>query len=140
MTFFADWKNSAKYPALILFYMNGCFFVGSIGFLAQFSTGAREDITCRKDGTMRLGEPSEGENLSCVIVFVIVYYFIIAGCIWFVNLSLAWHLSFRALGTPKEVLRDLTAYMHIAAWTIPLVMVVIILATNEVRWKNKLHI
>ncbi|XP_035689838.1 smoothened homolog [Branchiostoma floridae] len=56
-TFLVDWKNSSRYPALILFYINGCFFVGSIGWLAQFSEGARDDIVCRSDGTMRIAEP-----------------------------------------------------------------------------------
>ena len=57
-TFLADWKNSNRYPAVILFYINACFFVGSIGWLAQFLDGAREEIVCKSDNTMRLGEPS----------------------------------------------------------------------------------
>lgn len=58
MTFLADWKNSNRYPAVILFYINACFFVGSIGWLAQFLDGARKEIVCKSDNTMRLGEPS----------------------------------------------------------------------------------
>lgn len=54
----ADWRNSNRYPAVILFYVNACFFVGSIGWLAQFMDGARREIVCRADGTMRLGEPT----------------------------------------------------------------------------------
>lgn len=57
-TFLADWKNSNRYPAVILFYINACFFVGSIGWLAQFLDGARKEIVCKSDNTMRLGEPS----------------------------------------------------------------------------------
>ncbi len=57
-TFLADWKNSNRYPAVILFYVNACFFIGSIGWLAQFMDGARKEIVCKSDDTMRLGEPS----------------------------------------------------------------------------------
>lgn len=57
-TFLADWKNSNRYPAVILFYINACFFIGSIGWLAQFMDGARKEIVCKSDNTMRLGEPS----------------------------------------------------------------------------------
>ncbi|XP_070533789.1 protein smoothened-like [Ptychodera flava] len=133
-TFFADWKNSNKYPALILFYMNGCFFVGSIGWLAQFTEGARDDIVCRKDGTLRLAEPSKGENLSCVIIFIIVYYFLMAGVSWFVMLTYAWHLSFRNLGASKgdDALQGKISYFHIISWSLPLVLVIIILAVGEV--------
>lgn len=63
-TFVADWRNSNRYPAVILFYINACFFVGSIGWLAQFMDGARDEIVCRADGTMRLGEPTYVSPLS----------------------------------------------------------------------------
>lgn len=41
-------------------------------WLVQFGIGSREDIVCSKDGTRRQGEPSAEENLSCVVVFVLV--------------------------------------------------------------------
>jgi hypothetical protein len=41
---------------------------------------------------------SAGENLSCVIVFVLVYYFIMAALVWFAILTYTWHISFQALG------------------------------------------
>nr|UYR58210.1 smoothened precursor [Eupentacta fraudatrix] len=131
-TFIADWKNSSRYPAVILFYMNGCFFMASIGFLAQFPPNAREDIVCRTDETMRIGEPSEDVGYSCVTIFVIVYYFIMAGVFWFVILSYAWHISFRALGTPVDALQGKTGYFHIVSWVFPFIFIVIILACNQV--------
>lgn len=41
-------------------------------WLIQFGVGSRDDIVCSKDGTSRQGEPSAEENLSCVVVFVLV--------------------------------------------------------------------
>lgn len=98
-TFMVDWKSANKYPALVIFYINCCFLVSCIGWLAQFyGPDSRDDIVCRKDGTLRKSEPSAGENLSCPIVFVLVYYFLMAGIVWFVILTYAWHMSFQALG------------------------------------------
>lgn len=57
MTFFIDWRSANKYPALVIFYINCCFLVSCIGWLAQFIPGAREGIVCRKDGTLRMSEP-----------------------------------------------------------------------------------
>ncbi|XP_063304391.1 protein smoothened [Pelobates fuscus] len=131
-TFVSDWKNSNRYPAVILFYVNACFFVGSIGWLAQFMDGAREDIVCRGDGTMRLGEPTSNETLSCVIIFVIVYYSMMSGVIWFVMLTYAWHTSFRALGTTHQPLSGKTSYFHLVTWSIPFVLTVAILAVAQV--------
>ncbi|KFQ38225.1 hypothetical protein N332_01545, partial [Mesitornis unicolor] len=125
-TFVADWRNSNRYPAVILFYVNACFFVGSIGWLAQFMDGARDEIVCRADGTMRLGEPTSNETLSCVIIFVIVYYSLMSGVIWFVMLTYAWHTSFKALGTTYQPLLGKTSYFHLITWSIPFVLTVAI--------------
>lgn len=131
-TFVSDWKNSNRYPAVILFYVNACFFVGSIGWLAQFMDGARGEIVCRADGTMRLGEPTSNETLSCVIIFVIVYYSLMSGVIWFVMLTYAWHASFKALGTTYQPLSGRTSYFHLVTWSIPFVLTVAILAVAQV--------
>ncbi|XP_044286467.1 smoothened homolog [Varanus komodoensis] len=131
-TFVADWKNSNRYPAVILFYVNACFFMGSIGWLAQFMDGARREIVCRADGTMRLGEPTSNETLSCVIIFVIVYYSLMSGVIWFVMLTYAWHTSFKALGTTYQPLVGKTSYFHLVTWSIPFVLTVAILAVAQV--------
>ncbi|XP_041110893.1 smoothened homolog [Polyodon spathula] len=131
-TFVADWKNSNRYPAVILFYVNACFFIGSIGWLAQFMDGARGEIVCKADGTMRLGEPTSTETLSCVIIFVIVYYSLMSGVIWFVILTYAWHTSFKALGTTYQPLAGKTSYFHLVTWSIPFVLTVAILAMAEV--------
>ncbi|XP_077356502.1 protein smoothened [Festucalex cinctus] len=131
-TFLADWKNSNRYPAVILFYINACFFVGSIGWLAQFLDGARDEIVCKSDNTMRLGEPSSSETLSCVTIFIIVYYSLMSGVIWFVMLTYAWHTSFKALGTTQQPLTGRTSYFHMVTWSIPFVLTVAILAIAEV--------
>ncbi|XP_053319493.1 smoothened homolog [Spea bombifrons] len=131
-TFLSDWKNSNRYPAVILFYVNACFFMGSIGWLAQFMDGARKEIVCRGDGTMRLGEPTSNETLSCVIIFVIVYYSMMSGVIWFVMLTYAWHTSFKALGTTHQPLSGKTSYFHLVTWSIPFVLTVAILAVAQV--------
>lgn len=60
LTFIIDWKTASRYPALILFFINACFFLGSIGWMAQFSGNARTDIVCKTDGTVRKGEPELG--------------------------------------------------------------------------------
>uniref|UniRef100_A0A4W3JHJ9 Protein smoothened n=1 Tax=Callorhinchus milii TaxID=7868 RepID=A0A4W3JHJ9_CALMI len=131
-TFVADWKNSNRYPAVILFYVNACFFIGSIGWLAQFMDGARKEIVCKADGTMRLGEPTSNETLSCVIIFVIVYYSLMSGVIWFVMLTYAWHMSFKALGTTYQPLSGKTSYFHLVTWSIPFILTVTILALAQV--------
>ncbi|XP_072744512.1 protein smoothened isoform X1 [Anoplolepis gracilipes] len=131
VTFLIDWRSANKYPALVIFYINGCFLVSCIGWLVQFTPSGREVIICRKDGTLRMREPS-GENLSCVVVFVLVYYFLIAAMVWFVILTYAWHMSFRALGTIQDRINKKSAYFHLIAWCVPLVLTVAIMALGRI--------
>ncbi|XP_070156098.1 protein smoothened isoform X4 [Polyergus mexicanus] len=131
ITFLIDWRSANKYPALVIFYINGCFLVSCIGWLVQFTPSGREVIICRKDGTLRMREPS-GENLSCVVVFVLVYYFLMAAMVWFVILTYAWHMSFRALGTIQDRINKKSAYFHLIAWCVPLVLTVAIMALGRI--------
>ncbi|XP_076056128.1 smoothened, frizzled class receptor isoform X2 [Oratosquilla oratoria] len=135
ITYLIDWKSASKYPALIIFYINGCLLVASIGFMVQFQAGAREDITCRKDGTLRQAEPSSGENLSCVAVFICIYYFMIACGMWVIVLTYCWHTSFKSLaaGESHEELERRAAYFHLIAWSLPLVLTITLMALAEVR-------
>nr|XP_013798618.1 PREDICTED: smoothened homolog [Apteryx mantelli mantelli] len=104
----------------------------SITIFCTFFTLARDEIVCRADGTMRLGEPTSNETLSCVIIFVIVYYSLMSGVIWFVMLTYAWHTSFKALGTTYQPLVGKTSYFHLITWSIPFVLTVAILAVAQV--------
>ncbi|NXE71515.1 SMO protein, partial [Calcarius ornatus] len=70
--------------------------------------------------------------LSCVIIFVIVYYSLMSGVIWFVMLTYAWHTSFKALGTTYQPLLGKTSYFHLITWSIPFVLTVAILAVAQV--------
>ncbi|KZC04568.1 PREDICTED: protein smoothened [Dufourea novaeangliae] len=131
VTFLIDWRSANKYPALVIFYINCCFMVSCIGWLAQFMSGSREVIVCRKDGTLRMSEPS-GENLMCVVVFVLVYYSLTAAMVWFVILTYAWHMSFQALGKIQDRIDKKGAYFHLIAWCLPLVLTVTIMALGEI--------
>lgn len=55
-----------------------------------------------------------------------------AGCVWFVMLAFAWYLTFRALGTQRDDLKNKTSYFHIASWCVPLVLTIVCLSVSEV--------
>ncbi|XP_017856969.1 PREDICTED: protein smoothened isoform X1 [Drosophila arizonae] len=129
-TFLIDWQNANKYPAVIVFYINLCFLISCFGWLVQFTSGSREDIVCRKDGTLRHSEPAAGENLSCVVIFVLVYYFLTACMVWFVFLTYAWH--WRAMGHVQDRIDKKGSYFHLVAWSLPLVLTITTMALSEV--------
>lgn len=73
-----------------------------------------------------------GENLSCVVVFILVYYSLMAAMVWFVILTYSWHMSFQALGKIKDRIDKKSAYFHLIAWCLPLVLTVTIMALGEI--------
>lgn len=70
----------------------------------QFLPGHRENIVCRRDGTLRHSEPSAGENLACIIPFILIYYFLIAANIWFSIFTYAWYLQTKDRGMASIIL------------------------------------
>ncbi|XP_033228308.1 protein smoothened-like [Belonocnema kinseyi] len=131
LTFMVDWRSSNKYPAVVIFYINCCFMISCIGWLIQFTPGSREIIVCTKDGTLRRSEPSAG-NLSCVVVFVLVYYSMVAAMVWFVILTYAWHMNFQALHKIQDKIDKKAPYLHLMAWCLPLMLTVTIMALGEI--------
>lgn len=132
LTFIVDWHNGNKYPALIIFYINLCFMMSCLGFLSQFLPAGREDIVCRRDNTLKNSEPSGGENLSCIVVFILVYYFLTAAMCWFVIFTYAWHMSFKAIGKIQERIDKKASYFHLIAWSLPLILTITIIALSEI--------
>nr|XP_039263187.1 smoothened homolog [Styela clava] len=133
LSFFIDWKNSSRYPARIIFYINVCFFLCTFGWLAQFFQDSRNEIVCRKDGTVRLGEPvGHDESPSCVIIFTFVYFFVMAGVAWFVVLSYSWKAMFQALGKSSEPLKGKTLHFHLFAWSIAFALLIASLSVSQI--------
>eukprot|EP00794_Sanderia_malayensis_P011959 gene11959-13196_t len=132
-TFAIDWKAQSKYPAKIIFYMNFCFLMSSLGWLLQFLGDTHNKIVCRSDGTPRSGEPGSQSGYGwCLVSFLLVYCFSFSGTLWFVMLSYAWHSSFRTLGSTKDKLVGKTAYFHVLSWMIPASCTIAILILEEV--------
>lgn len=57
VTFMISWKAANRYPAVIIFYINVCLAIVSFGWMIQFFPGAREEVVCSYDGTIRRKQP-----------------------------------------------------------------------------------
>jgi smoothened protein len=99
----------------------------------QFLGGAREEIVCHSDKTIRLGEPSGHIDAApCVIIFLLVYYFLMASAVWFAILAMSWDICFHSLTVPSDFFSGKTHYLHAIAWTLPLIKTIAILILREV--------
>ena len=69
----------------------------------------------------------------CLVTFFLVYYFSLAGTLWFVMLAYAWNVSFKSLGSTQSRLAGKTQYFHIVAWMTPVILTIVVLISEEVR-------
>jgi hypothetical protein len=55
-----------------------------------------------------------------------------ASLVWFVFMAYSWYLSFKALGKVASELENRAGSFHLAAWSVPLVLTIIVLALGLV--------
>lgn len=130
LTFLIDTQRF-KYPERPIIFLSMCYAIYSIAFVIRAVTGA-EDISCdqRRDGSEFLIQ--EGlESTWCIIVFLILYFFGMAGSLWWVILTITWFLA-AARKWGQEAIEVLSSYFHLAAWAIPAVKTIIILIMRRV--------
>ena len=70
-------------------------------------------------------------SASCVILFIFVYYFQMAGAIWWVILALTWCLA-SSLKWGEEAIERPWILYHSVAWSVPAIKSIIILIVNYV--------
>ena len=70
-------------------------------------------------------------SASCVILFIFVYYFQMAGAIWWVVLTLTWFMASTLKWGEEAVERPWLLY-HIFAWCLPALQVILVLALQLV--------
>ncbi|RWS24631.1 smoothened-like protein [Leptotrombidium deliense] len=139
LTFIIDWKSSNRYPPVIIFYINICIMITNIGWLFQFMiTDGKSTIVCREDKTLRYG--SSASDGYCPLVFFLIYYFSMAALAWFVILAFAWDRFFRRVNSFREREVKSVAYYHLGAWCLPVILILIIIISNQIDGNSMLGI
>lgn len=63
----------------------------------------------------------------CTSTFVLIYSSSIAISCWFCVLTYAWYISFKALGSTKDVIKDRVTYFHLFSWSITLLLTMLVM-------------
>ncbi|ESP00371.1 hypothetical protein LOTGIDRAFT_200873, partial [Lottia gigantea] len=124
-TFFVDMQRF-KYPERPIIFLSACYFMVSVGYIIRLIVG-HEKVAC--DGDMIRYETT-GPAL-CTVVFLLVYFFGMASSIWWVILSFTWFLA-AGLKWGQEAIASYSQYFHLAAWLIPSVKSIAVLAMSSV--------
>lgn len=131
-TFLIDMQRF-KYPERPIIFLSACYLMVSAGYIVQIVMG-REKVACDdevyEEGRRAILYETTGPAW-CTVVFLLIYFFGMASSIWWVVLSFTWFLA-AALKWSNEAIASYSQYFHLAAWLIPSVKSIAVLATSSV--------
>ncbi|XP_061653573.1 frizzled-8-like [Phyllopteryx taeniolatus] len=128
-TFLVDMQRF-KYPERPIIFLAACYLCVSAGYLLRLAAGHERVACTRHHGVEQAHRASTGHAL-CTLVFLLVYFFGMAASIWWVILSLAWFLA-AALKWGNEAIAGYAPYFHLAAWLLPSMKTIAVLALGSV--------
>ncbi|CAL8302910.1 unnamed protein product [Merluccius merluccius] len=121
-----------KYPERPIIFLSGCYSMLSIAYIVGYFLGDKvvcnDSFTPEGYKTIVQGTKKEG----CTILFMMVYFFSMASSIWWVILSLTWFLA-AGMKWGHEAIESHSQYFHLAAWALPAVKTISILAMGQIQ-------
>ncbi|XP_049601464.1 frizzled-2 [Syngnathus scovelli] len=121
-----------RYPERPIIFLSGCYTMVSIAYIAGFFLG--DKVVCNEsfnpDGYKTIVQGTKKEG--CTILFMMLYFFSMASSIWWVILSLTWFLA-AGMKWGHEAIEAHSQYFHLAAWAVPAVKTISILAIGQIE-------
>ncbi|XP_017284921.1 frizzled-2 [Kryptolebias marmoratus] len=121
-----------RYPERPIIFLSGCYTMVSIAYITGYFLG--DKVVCNDSfspdryKTIVQGTKKEG----CTILFMMLYFFSMASSIWWVILSLTWFLA-AGMKWGHEAIEANSQYFHLAAWAVPAVKTISILAMGQIE-------
>ncbi|XP_006636463.2 frizzled-5 [Lepisosteus oculatus] len=126
-TFLIDMERF-KYPERPIIFLAACYLFVSLGYIVRLVAGHAR-VACNPD-YQHVHYETTGPAL-CTLVFLLVYFFGMASSIWWVILSFTWFLA-AGMKWGNEAIAGYAQYFHLAAWLIPSVKSIAVLALSSV--------
>nr|AAC77361.1 frizzled-8 [Xenopus laevis] len=130
-TFLIDMERF-KYPERPIIFLSACYLLVSTGYLIRLIAG-HEKVACSR-GELDLEHIIHYETTGpalCTLVFLLIYFFGMASSIWWVILSLTWFLA-AGMKWGNEAIAGYSQYFHLAAWLVPSIKSIAVLALSSV--------
>lgn len=137
-TFLIDMQRF-RYPQRPIIFISACYCIVAMAYIVGFVVGDEvactgpyppsplEQVSLKRKRVVTQGTQKEG----CTILFMMVYFFSMASSIWWVMLTLTWFLS-AGLKWGNEAIERNSQYFHLAAWAVPAIKTITILALGQV--------
>lgn len=138
LTFLIDMQRF-RYPERPIIFLSGCYFMVALAYVVGFVL--KEDIACQEPFDSSSNQVAKSKMVSmitqgtkkegCTILFMMLYFFSMASSIWWVILTLTWFLA-AGMKWGHEAIEANSQYFHLAAWAVPAIKTIAILAMGQV--------
>uniref|UniRef100_A0A3B1J510 Frizzled class receptor 8a n=1 Tax=Astyanax mexicanus TaxID=7994 RepID=A0A3B1J510_ASTMX len=128
-TFLIDMERF-KYPERPIIFLSACYMFVSIGYIVRLIAG-HEKVACSREYDVEHVHYETTGPALCTVVFLLIYFFGMASSIWWVILSLTWFLA-AGMKWGNEAIASYSQYFHLAAWLIPSMKSIAVLALSSV--------
>uniref|UniRef100_T1E112 Fzd-1/2/7 n=1 Tax=Dendrocoelum lacteum TaxID=27895 RepID=T1E112_9PLAT len=136
LTFLIDMQRF-QYPERPIIFLSACYLVVGLTYVAGFFLNDR--VACAGPFSNSDLRPNEVPKIvvqgtkfeSCIIMFMLLYFFSMASAIWWVVLTITWYLAAKCHWAHESIERN-SQYFHFAAWAIPAGKTIGILALSKV--------
>uniref|UniRef100_A0A0N5BYJ6 Frizzled-8 n=1 Tax=Strongyloides papillosus TaxID=174720 RepID=A0A0N5BYJ6_STREA len=126
LTFLIE-TNRFQYPERPIFFFAFCQLMLSLGFLIRIYYG-HQNIACSGD-LIKIGNHTIS---SCLLVFILTYYFSMAVFTWWIILSLTWVLASGSKWS-NEAIAAYAPFYHLFAWFLPAVQTFLVIILNGIE-------
>lgn len=129
LTFLLD-TSRFDYPWRPVVYLALCFNVHSLTYFFALALG-RSIVTCPNGQFVQTDSSWTWAHTPCILVFMFLYFTMMAAFIWWVILTICWFLV-SALQWSHEAVAKLSPLFQSVAWILPFLMTIAILAARVV--------
>jgi len=125
------------YPERPIIYLTLCYTCIAAAYTVGFALG--DSIACTRpaddnpsDNTMLERTIRQGsmQDWRCTLLFMVIYFFGMAGSIWWLMLTVCWFLS-ASLKWGQEAIDAQSQWFHLVAWGKPAIMTATVLVMNK---------
>ncbi|NXW50573.1 FZD3 protein, partial [Nyctiprogne leucopyga] len=135
LTFLID-VTRFRYPERPIIFYAVCYMMVSLIFFIGFLLEDRVACNASSPTQYKASTVTQGShNKACTMLFMVLYFFTMAGSVWWVILTITWFLA----AVPKwgsEAIEKKALLFHASAWGIPGTLTIILLAMNKIEGDN----
>lgn len=132
LTFLID-VTRFRYPERPIIFYAVCYVMVSLVFFLGFLLEDRVACNAARPAQFKATTITQGShNKVCTLFFMVLYFFTMAGSVWWVILTITWFLA----AVPKwgsEAIEKKALLFHAVAWGLPGALTITLLALNKIE-------